>query len=75
MKLSEEDISKVMVNDLPKQPEYDYILYSAQETGRLINTDFAKSNEANARAWSNIQDVMARCIARGMRLERESNPT
>jgi len=71
-KLSEENISKVMVKDLPKQSEYDYILYAAQDVGKLMGTDFAKSQEANSKAWSGITDLMARCIARGMRLQKEA---
>ncbi|GAI50972.1 unnamed protein product [marine sediment metagenome] len=68
MKLSEEDISRVLVNDLPEQDEYDFIIFAAQDVGKLINTDFAKSREANQKAWSGISDLMARCIARGKRL-------
>lgn len=73
MNLSEEDTSKVMVNDLPEQSEYAYILYAAQETGKLINTNFDKCQEENAKAWSGIMDLMARCIARGMRLATETH--
>ena len=69
MKLSEEDISKVMVNDMPEQGEYSHILYAAQDTAKLVDTNFDKSQEANRKAWSGIMDLMARCIARGMRLE------
>ena len=68
MKLSEEDTSKVMVRDLPEPSEYYYIIYAAQETGKLTYTDFAKCNEANSKAWSGIMTLMAKCIARGMRL-------
>ena len=71
VKLNEEDISKVLVSDLSEQSEYDYILYAAQDAGRLRGTDFTKSQEANRRAWTGITDLMAKCIARGMRIERE----
>lgn len=73
MKLSEEDNSKVMFRDMPEQSEYSYIIYAAQETGKLTFTDFAKCNEANKKAWSGIMDLMARCIARGMRLATEAH--
>ncbi len=74
MKLSDEDISKVMCSDLPEQCEYSQIIYDAQETGKLINTPnaFDKCQEANRKAWSEIMNLMARCIARGMRLANKS---
>ena len=50
MKLSEEDVSKVLVIDLPKQSEYSSVIYAAQETGRLMFEDFTKSQEANSQA-------------------------
>lgn len=68
MQLSEEDTSKVMINDLPEQSEYSYIIYAAQDTAKFVATDFDKSQEANRKAWSGINSLMARCIARGMRL-------
>lgn len=71
MKLSEEDISKVMVDDMPEHAEYSQILYDSQDAAKSINSDFAKSQEASRRAWAGISDLMARCIARGMRLARE----
>lgn len=72
MKLSEEDISKVMVRDLPEQAEYSNIIHSAQEAGKLMSTDFDKCQEANRKAWTDIMDLMAGCIARGMRLAKEA---
>jgi len=55
MKLSEEDISKVLVRDLPEYSEYDLIL----------------SDKGGDRRWEDLVELMARCIARGMRLEAE----
>lgn len=73
MKLSEEDTSKVMANDLPEQSEYSQVLYDAQEVGKLANShiDFERCQEYNRKAWRGIVDLMAACIARGMRLARE----
>ena len=68
--IESEDTSKVMVNDLPRTGEYSEILYLAQECGKYIETDFKRSSEANSKAWRKITDIMAQCIARGMRLER-----
>lgn len=65
MKLSEEDTSKVMCKDLPEPAEYSYIIYAAQEAGRSM-----KAHEANRKAWAGIMDLMAKCIARGMRLAK-----
>jgi len=73
MKLSDEDTSKVMCQDLPEQSEYSQIIYDAQEAGKLINTpaSFEKCQEYNSKAWSGVMHLMAGCIARGMRLQRE----
>ena len=70
MKLSEEDISKVMVRDLPEQSEYSHIIYAAQDTGRALEArkEYTTIEEPNSKAWAGIMDLMARCIARGMRL-------
>ena len=71
MKLSEEDISKVYVKDLPERGEYSEIIYSAQEAGKWLSSNYHKFDEHNAKAWREIMNLMAKCIARGMRLERE----
>jgi len=74
MRLSEEDISKVRVKDLPEQSEYSHIIHAAQDTGKAINTgDYEAIEEPNRKAWSGIMDLMARCIARGRRLAEEAN--
>ena len=75
MKVADEDTSKVYVRDLPEQEEYSDIIYAAQEAGRLVQTNFQGCQEANNRAWSGIMRLMAGCIARGMRLQREASPT
>lgn len=72
MKIQEEDISKIMVNDLPQQSEYSHVIYAAYDAGRLVSSDFKKSLEASDRAWTGITNLMAYCIARGMRLERDT---
>lgn len=71
MKLLEEDIRKVMVSDLPEQSEYSSIIYAAQDTIKFGTADFEKAQEANNEAWKGITDLMARCIARGMRLAKQ----
>lgn len=72
MKLSDEDISKVMMRDLPEQSEYSHIIYEAQEAGKLLSSDYHKFDEHNTKAWKGITDLMAKCIARGMRLAKEA---
>lgn len=71
MKLSEEDTSKVMMKDLPERSEYYYIIHAAQDVGKYLTSDYQKSSEPNKIAWQGITDLMARCIARGMRLANE----
>ncbi len=68
LRLTEENTSKVMMNDMPEQSEYSQVIYDAQETGKQIN-NFEKCQEANHKAWSGIMNLMARCVARGMRLQ------
>ena len=73
MKLAEEDTSKVMGRDFPEHSEYSYIIYAAQDVGKAIGTgeNYEAIKEPNGRAWSGIMDLMAHCIARGMRLAKE----
>lgn len=73
MRLEEEDIKGVMCNDLPRTEEYSFIIYASQNVGKLINDNsgYEKTKTFNDEAWSGIHNLMARCIARGIRLERE----
>ena len=73
MKLAEENIDTVMMSHLPETEEYARILYDEQEAGRVIETNFAKFEELNGQAWRSITMLMARCIARGMRIEKEKD--
>lgn len=73
MKLSEEDTNRVLVADLPEQSEYSQIIYDAQDAGKLISSDFEGSQKCSQKAWHSITELMAACIARGMRLRGERN--
>jgi hypothetical protein len=73
MKLSEEDTSQVYMKDMPEQSEYSQIIYDAQEVGKLI-AGYGTTTQIqsyNNKTWSAIMNLMAGCIARGMRLQRE----
>lgn len=73
MELSEEDTSKVFVNDLPNSGDYYHIIHDAQEAGKALalGKSYEEVCTPGDRAWHNIMNLMARCIARGMRLEKE----
>ena len=71
MTLDKEDISKVLCSDLPKTEEYASIIYKARESERYLNTDFEKFSKLNDELWFELTELMARCIARGMRLARK----
>jgi len=71
MKLTDEDVSKVLVSDLPEQSEYRQILHDSHDAGRLVNTDFEKCQELSTKSWRDISDLAAACIARGIRLAKE----
>ncbi len=71
MKLSEEDTSKVFCKDMPETEEYSSVIHAAQDAGRSVEKDFKKSQEASGKAWHDISYLMAACIARGMRLQKE----
>lgn len=70
--LEDEDDSKVMCADMPEPKDYYYIIRSAQDAGRLLNSDFTRSKDANDKAWTGITHLMGKCIARGIRLGRQS---
>lgn len=73
MKLVDEDISKVYPNDIPEAAEYGQIIHDAHRAGELDISykDFEESREWSEKAWEGMYNLMAACIARGMRLQRE----
>ncbi len=71
MELAKEDISKILVSDIPTVGEYSSIIYEAQDTGKLLDTDFRESQQHNNKSWADLYLVVARCIARGMRIQKE----
>ena len=68
MKLVEENISKILVKDMPEFSEYSQIIYDCRASGKLLDKDYAKFNELDFKVQHDLQDLMARCIARGIRL-------
>ena len=72
MTLDKEDISKVLCSDLPKTEEYASIIDKARESASYFNTDFEKFSKLDNELWFELTDLMARCIARGMRLAKKS---
>jgi len=72
MDLSQEDLSEVMTSHLPRQSEYASIIYKAQDAGRLLGSDPVKATAENNAVWASLTDLMARCVARGMRLAKEN---
>ena len=73
--LKDEDTEKVYMKDLPETSEYSHIIYDAQKVGKLLSHpgSFKESQAINSRVWFNIINLMASCIARGMRLQKEQS--
>lgn len=73
LQLQDEDTSQLMCSQMPSSQEFANVLYKAQEAGKFYEKDFQKSQDASRLAWLEMYGVMARCIARGMRLQREQS--
>jgi len=67
--LKDEDTSKVLCRWMPRTEEFSEVIYASQNTGKLYSSDFQKAQLRSNLAWSEMYSVMARCIARGMRIQ------
>ena len=72
MKLSDEDLSTVLVSEMPKDWEYIQVILLAMAAGRVSEKGSMEFREKNSQVYIELWDVVARCIARGKRLQREA---
>ena len=75
MELRDEDITGILVRDLPKASEYEPIIDKIRKSAQLSGTNFEQFLEVDYEIRRDFQLLMARCIARGMRLALEDRAT
>ncbi len=73
MKLTEENIEEILVKDMPEPHEYSQIIYDCRESNEYIKSDYEKFSQLDFKVKRGLENLIARCIARGKRLQKEAN--